>query len=150
MIEIRCPFCSNIESSVIDKRNSRDFESIRRRRECSKCSKRWTTFESIGELSFYIVKRNGKLEHFNREKLFNSVLKASNKIIVDTNKIESIVDSITNELRSNDTKQVHSSVLGSMVLDRLKNIDKLSYLRFLSVHKNLDFDRFKKEVKNLG
>lgn len=149
MIPIKCPYCFNLDSKVIDKRNSQDHNKIRRRRECIKCRKRWTTAELLAGLDVYVVKRDGKTEKFRREKLLNSIIRACNKRNVDIDAMEFVVDSVEKELRSNDMRQIHSSIIGTMVLNELRKLDKVSYLRFLGIHKNLDLDNLKKEMKKL-
>ena len=146
---IKCPYCQNLGSKVIDKRNSVDFERIRRRRECLRCTKRWTTAENLSKLSLFVVKKDGKIESFNREKLLRGLYGSCGKKRAEIGKFEALVDEIEKELRSNDMAQVHSSLIGSMVLNRLREMDKIAYLRFLSIHRDLDVGKLKKEIKEL-
>lgn len=147
---MRCPYCGHHETEVIETRDSEDLETIRRRRACLKCEKRFTTYERVENVNLYVIKKDGKREQFERDKLKRGILKACEKTTVAMEEIEKIVTEIERELRSADSVEVESRKLGQMVANKLKKIDKVAYIRFASVFKRfVDVEDFEKEVQRL-
>lgn len=143
---MHCPYCSYIKSKVTNKRKSP--KGIRRRRECLKCRKRFTTYEKVSKCIFYIIKKDKKREQFDREKLEKGIEKAFEKRPVPKEKIEKIIDEIEEKLRKKGKKEIPSSVVGEMVMKKIKNLDKIAYIRFASVYRDFqDVKDFKKELK---
>lgn len=147
---MRCPYCGVTKTEVVETRDSEDLETIRRRRECLTCKKRFTTYERVENIYLVVIKRDGRREQFGRDKLKIGILKACEKTLVPIEKIESIVKGIEQELRAGDSVEVESKKIGRMVADKLKEIDKVAYIRFSSVFKHfVDVEDFEKEVKKL-
>ncbi len=147
---MKCPYCGSRETEVVETRDSEDLETIRRRRACLKCAKRFTTYERVENINLIVIKKDGKREQFNRDKLKNGILKACEKTKVAVEKIEKIVTEIEHELRSADSVEVESKRIGQMVANKLKKIDKVAYIRFSSVFRRfVDVEDFEKEVKRL-
>jgi len=143
-----CPFCSNSKLKVTDKRISP--EGIRRRRECLKCGRRFTTYERIEKNDFYVIKKDGNREKFDREKLEKGVDKAFEKRPVDKEEIEKMVNDIEEQLRRNGKKEMSSSVIGELVMKKIKKLDNVAYIRFASVYKDFqDAKDFKQELKEV-
>ena len=146
---MQCPYCNHGEIKVIDKRES-DEKSIRRRRECLKCEKRFTTYERIESADILIVKKDGGRERFDRDKLRIGVLKACEKRPIPNEKIDRIVDEIESDLRTENDIEIPSSKVGQLVMKKLKRLDKVAYIRFASVYRDFqDVESFEKEVKSL-
>jgi len=146
---MKCPFCDCEATKVVDKRDNRDDSSTRRRRQCLRCSKRFTTYERVEKADLSIVKKDGSLEVFDTNKIKKGVKKA-----VDENRItEDDIDAFTDEIEKyvmNSEEPVHSKEIGLMILDWLRSKDKLAYIRFASVYKSFKgVDDFKKEIKDL-
>jgi transcriptional repressor NrdR len=149
---MRCPYCSGNESRVVDKRDAPDVGHIRRRREClsPRCGKRFTTYERVEEIDISIVKKDGKRERFDRNKLLAGILKACEKRPIPRERIEKVVDDIEASLRMQPSSEVESKVIGGMVIRKLKSLDKVAYIRFASVYKEFDdLDSFKVELEKL-
>lgn len=147
---MKCPYCQSTEIKVVDKRATTDLDSIRRRRECEKCEKRFTTFERIELIDLMILKKDGRSERFDRNKLTESILSSIGKRPFPTEKVVKFVDEIENKLKSRENIEVKSSEIGEMVMTRLKKIDKIAYIRFASLCKPFDsFEALEKEVRNL-
>lgn len=147
---MHCPYCGNKNSEVVETRDSVDLDSIRRRRSCLDCSKRFTTYERIENVALVVIKRDGKREQFSREKLQHGLLKACEKTTIPTELIERIVAEITRDLRAQDSLEVESTLIGQLVAKKLKALDKVAYIRFASVFKRfVDIEDFEKEVKTL-
>ncbi|HVF69164.1 MAG TPA: transcriptional regulator NrdR [Xanthomonadales bacterium] len=147
---MHCPYCGTKNSEVVETRDSSDLDSIRRRRSCLDCAKRFTTYERIENVALVVIKRDGKREQFNREKLEHGLLKACEKTTIPTELIEKTVAEITRELRGLDTMEVESTMIGQLVAKKLKALDKVAYIRFASVFKRfVDVEDFEKEVKGL-
>ena len=145
-----CPYCSIQESAVLESRDSEDGNVIRRRRECSKCGKRFTTYERIENLDLKVIKKDGKKENFAREKIKNGIQKACEKRPVEDEQIERIIDDIEMRFVNRKSTEISSSDIGRMVLTRLKKLDKVAYIRFASVF--LEFGNvaeFKKEIREI-
>lgn len=147
---MRCPFCGWNESKVVDSRPADEYVVIRRRRECEKCSKRFTTYEKIEEIPLVIVKRDGRREVFQREKIVNGVLRACQKRPISIKEIEEIADSVEKELYNTMEKEIESKKIGEMVMSRLKKLDDVAYVRFASVYKQFkDINTFLEELNKL-
>ena len=147
---MKCPYCGAQEIEVVETRDSEDLTTIRRRRECLKCEKRFTTYERIENVDLVVIKKDGRREQFDRDKLKRGISQSSQKTKVSAEEIEKIVTEIERELRSLDSIEVESRKIGQMVAARLKKIDKVAYIRFSSVFKRfVDIEDFEKEVKKL-
>lgn len=147
---MKCPYCNFEETQVIDTRETENLEATRRRRECLKCSKRFTTYERVEEAEIVVVKKEGKRERFERKKLLNGILKACEKRPISLDKIEKLVDEVESDLRKRDSVEVESKIIGELVMKRLKSLDKVAYIRFASVYREFeDIDRFEEELEKL-
>jgi len=147
---MKCPYCGSTESEVVETRASEDVDTIRRRRECLKCEKRFTTYERIENVNLVVIKKDGKREQFDRDKLKNGIMRSCEKTKVSMEAIEKIVTEVERELRGADSVEVESKKIGQMVASRLKKIDKVAYIRFSSVFKRfVDVEDFQEEVKRL-
>ena len=145
-----CPFCSHKETKVIDSRESSEGKVIRRRRECLKCHKRFSTYEQLELLNFAVVKKDGRKEEYQREKLEGGVRKALEKRPLEDKKIEEIIDEIEFDLHQKGDCEVSSKEIGSLVLGKLKEVDDVAYLRFASVYKGFgSAESFRKEMEKL-
>ena len=146
---MRCPYCNYKESKVLETRDT-DNHSIRRRRECLKCEKRFTTYEQLEKTNLIIVKKDNSREIFDRQKLLKSVQIACQKRPVSTEEIEKLAIRVENELRNAMEKEVKSKKLGEFVMEELKSLDKVAYIRFASVYRDFkDVKSFKKEIENI-
>lgn len=134
---MKCPFCDSQETEVVETRDSEDLAVTRRRRECLKCQKRFTTYERVEEIPLLVIKKDGRREPFSREKLRTGIIKACEKRPVSIDLIESLVDEIERELRGKESTEIPSKTIGNMALKKLKKVDKVAYLRYASVY--LDF-----------
>lgn len=147
---MKCPYCGANETEVVETRDSEDLETIRRRRSCLKCEKRFTTYERVENINLIVIKKDSRREQFNRDKLRSGITRSSEKTKVTAADIERIVTEIERELRGADSVEVESKKIGQMVAQRLKKIDKIAYIRFSSVFKRfVDIEDFEKEVKKL-
>lgn len=147
---MKCPYCYHTETEVIETRDSEDLATTRRRRECSKCTKRFTTYERVESVPLIVIKKDGRKEQFDRDKLKKGVIKACEKTMVGGEEIEKIVDEIEKELRGLEGVEVESKKLGQMAANRLKKLDKIAYIRFASVFRRfLDVEDFEKELQKL-
>ena len=147
---MRCPFCSFEESKVVDSRSTDDNTTIRRRRECLNCSKRYTTYEKIEDIPILVIKRDSTRENFNREKIINGLIRACQKRPISRMQIEAIAEDIEKTISNKMITEVNSKHIGEMVMDRLKDIDEISYVRFASVYREFkDINTFLEEIKNL-
>lgn len=147
---MKCPFCSYEESKVIDSRSADDGERIRRRRECLKCSKRFTTYEIIETVPLIVVKRDKSREPFDRNKLTAGLLRACEKRPVSVEQIESVVDFIESRLQSSLDREVTAMQIGELAMEQLKDIDEVSYVRFASVYRQFkDINTFLDELNKL-
>jgi len=147
---MRCPFCGHDETKVVDSRTSESQDAIRRRRECLKCAERFTTYERREEMPLMVVKKGGEVEPFDRGKLLRGLMVATAKRHVSVERLEALIDDIESELHNTFHYEVESSLVGDMVLRRLRDIDRVAYVRFASVYKEFqDLDEFTSELKNL-
>ena len=147
---MKCPFCSYEESKVIDSRPTDEGERIRRRSECLKCQKRFTTYEVIESLPVVVIKKDKSREVFNREKLFNGMLKACEKRPVSVSYIEHAIDDIETVLQNSLDREVTSEYIGELVMEKLKALDEVAYVRFASVYRQFkDISTFMEELNKL-
>ena len=147
---MKCPFCSHEEDKVVDSRTAQDGRAVRRRRECLKCGKRFTTYEFIETVSLTVVKNDSRREPFDRQKLLRGMILACNKRPVGEKKLESIVDEIEEELLALSKKEITSQEIGELVMKKLKDIDEVAYVRFASVYRKFkDKNEFFDELKGL-
>ncbi len=147
---MRCPFCSSDESKVVDSRDSEAGDAIRRRRECLECERRYTTYERVEEVALVVVKRDGSEELFTRRKLLNGLLRATEKRSIPLETLERAVDDIENELRRAHGQRVTTQMVGERALRRLRDIDKVAYVRFASVYRQFeDLEEFQRELSRL-
>ena len=143
---MRCPFCSNEDTQVKDSRPTEDNTSIRRRRICDQCGSRFTTFERIQLRDLVVVKNTGQKENFDRDKMFRALSLALRKRSIDNEKIEKIVNAIVRKLENSGETEIKSSIIGQYIMEALKHLDQVAYVRFASVYKNFreakDFEEF--------
>jgi transcriptional repressor NrdR len=147
---MKCPFCGETNNKVIDSRLSRDGNVIRRRRECIECSRRFTTYEHIEEIPIMIIKKDGRREVFNREKVGAGLKRACEKRNISINVIEEFIEDLERDLRETGKKEIPSSAIGERVMAKLHEIDDVAYVRFASVYREFkDVNDFVSELKNL-
>ncbi|SRR3989344_4032002 len=147
---MKCPFCFHSDTKVVDKRETENVDVTRRRRECLKCKKRFTTYERVEDLGLVIVKKDGRRENFDIEKLKRGILKACEKRPIGYEQVDELTNKIEAELRKLKSKEVPSSVIGEKVASKLKKLDKIAYIRFASVYRSFaDVTDFEKELKDL-
>jgi transcriptional repressor NrdR len=147
---MKCPFCAHAESKVIDSRESKKGLSIRRRRECLGCARRFTTYEKIEEIPYMIVKKDGSRQLFDRQKLLRGLLKAVEKRPIAVPRLEEIVEEVESRLQERPEKEMKASEIGELVMERLKSLDKVAYVRFASVYREFrDVLEFKHELETL-
>jgi transcriptional repressor NrdR len=147
---MRCPFCSANDDRVVDSRESRDGATIRRRRECLACGRRYTSYEQIENIAFRVVKSDGRREEFSRSKLLAGLLKACEKRPVALKSLEAIVDEAEALLQAREDREVTTQELGELVMERLRHLDQIAYVRFASVYRQFeDIDEFMSELRKL-
>lgn len=147
---MKCPFCTYEESKVVDSRSTEDNTTIRRRRECLSCNKRYTTYEKVEDIPVLVVKRDLTRETFNKEKIINGLIIACQKRPISRKQIEDIADDIEKNISNKMITEVESKAIGEMIMERLKAIDEISYVRFASVYRQFkDINTFLEEIKNL-
>ena len=147
---MKCPYCNYEETQVIDTRETENLEATRRRRECLKCNKRFTTYERVEEADIIVVKKDGRRERFERKKLMSGILKACEKRNIPLEKVEKLVDDVESDLRKRDSVEVESKVVGEIAMKKLKTLDKVAYIRFASVYREFeDLERFEEELEKL-
>ena len=147
---MKCPFCSDEESKVIDSRPTDEGERIRRRRECLKCGKRFTTYEIIESLPIIVIKKDKSRETFNRDKLLNGILRTCEKRPISINTLDTMIDEIESTLQNSLDREVTSVKIGELVMDKLKDIDEVAYVRFASVYRQFkDITTFMDELNKL-
>lgn len=147
---MRCPFCNHIEDKVVDSREGRDGLVIRRRRECLKCHRRFTSYERIDEIPFMVVKKDGKREPFDRNKVLAGLRKACEKRPVSPAALEAIAEEVEQALQEAAEREIPTTAIGERIVTRLKDLDKVAYVRFASVYKQFeDVNQFMKELKDL-
>lgn len=147
---MKCPFCGYLDSKVVDSRPAEDGASIRRRRECLECHKRFTTFEVMESLPVVVIKKDGSRQSFDRSKLLNGMIRACEKRPVSFEAMEKMVDEIEQILQNEMNREVPSAQIGEMVMDRLKDVDEVAYVRFASVYRQFkDISTFMNELNKL-
>jgi transcriptional repressor NrdR len=147
---MECPYCHHIETKVTDSRDTGSI-TIRRRRECLKCNKRFTTYENIEMTPIYIIKKDGRREKFDRNKIKKGIMKALEKRPVSHEKIDNMINSIEEKIHKNGKEEIESSTIGEYVMNILKETDQVAYIRFASVYRSFaDITFFEKEIKNLA
>lgn len=147
---MKCPYCTNEESKVVDSRSTDDDNAIRRRRECLKCNKRYTTYEKIEDIPILVIKKDLTREYFDKSKVVNGLMKACQKRPVSRAQIDAIAQDIEKYLSNEMLTEVKSEYIGELIMEKLKAIDEVSYVRFASVYRQFkDINTFMEEIKNL-
>jgi len=147
---VTCPFCGHKEDRVIDSRESKEGDVIRRRRECLKCERRFTTYERSDEIPYMVVKRDGRREKFDRQKILEGLLRACQKRPVAMAKLAELVDEVESVLGDNPEREISTTEIGELLMGRLKTLDKIAYVRFASVYRDFqDVEAFLAELKDL-
>lgn len=147
---MKCPFCGFENDKVVDSRESKEGESIRRRRECLKCEKRFTTYERIDEIPYMVVKKDGRREKFERQKVLSGLLRACEKRPISMGKLEQIVNEVEQFVVDSPERERTAAEIGELIMERLKQIDKVAYIRFASVYRDFqDVSAFHSELERL-
>lgn len=147
---MRCPFCAHIEDKVVDSRESKDGDSIRRRRECLECGRRFTSYERIDEIPFMVVKKDGRRETFDRGKILSGLFRASEKRPISVNQLEAVADEVEKYVQDSLDREMPTTEIGKIIMRRLKALDKVAYVRFASVYLEFeDVSAFMAELKDL-
>ena len=147
---MRCPFCSHLEDKVVDSRESKEGEVIRRRRECLKCGKRFTSYERIDQIPHMVVKKDGRRERFDREKVMAGLLKACEKRPVSTKALETVADKIEAMVQESPEREMPTQQIGEFLMQSLRDVDKVAFVRFASVYRDFkDVDQFMATLKGL-
>jgi transcriptional repressor NrdR len=147
---MKCPFCGHLHDKVVDSRESKEGEAIRRRRQCLGCQRRFTSYERIDEIPYMVVKKDGRRERFDRQKVLAGVLKACEKRPVSMVQLEAIADNAEVMVQESSEREVSTQTLGEMIMNELKNLDKVAYVRFASVYLDFkDVQEFMSELKDL-
>ena len=145
-----CPFCGHKEDKVIDSRESKEGDAIRRRRQCLGCERRFTTYERSDEIPYMVIKKDGRREKFDRQKVLGGLLKASEKRPVPMGRLAEIVDEVEAKLADSPEREMSTTEVGEMLMERLRNLDKIAYVRFASVYRDFqDVEAFLNELKQL-
>ena len=147
---MKCPFCGHLKDKVVDSRESKEGEMIRRRRECLECGRRFTSYERIEEITYMVVKKDGSRERFERQKLVAGLLKAVEKRPVSATAVEAVADRVEAAVQERPEKEMSTEEIGLLVMDELKRLDKVAYVRFASVYRQFrDIGEFMTELKDL-
>lgn len=147
---MKCPTCGHLEDKVIDSRSSKEGQAIRRRRECLKCQRRFTTYETVETSPLFVIKKDGRREAFHREKITNGLLRACEKRPISADKIKAIVDSVEADFLKQGVDEVRSSEIGERVMEALHQLDEVAYVRFASVYRHFkDLNQFLEELRSL-
>lgn len=147
---MKCPYCGNLGDKVVDSRESKEGEVIRRRRECLECARRFTSYERIDEIPYMVVKKDGRRERFDRQKLVGGLLKACEKRPVRVAALESIADRVETLLQEKPEREMSAGEIGMFVMQELRHLDQVAFVRFASVYRNFrDVDEFKHELNEL-
>ncbi len=145
-----CPFCGHIHDRVIDSRESKEGDSVRRRRQCLSCEKRFTTYERIDEVPYMVIKKDGRREKFDRQKVLGGLLKASEKRPISMGRLSELVNQVESKVMDSADREISTIDIGEFLMNSLKEIDKIAYVRFASVYRNFqDEEAFFNELKNL-
>ena len=147
---MRCPFCSHLQDKVVDSRESKEGEAIRRRRECLACERRFTTYERIDEVPYMVVKKDGRREKFDRQKVLAGLLKACEKRPVSMGKLSEMVNQVESKVSDSPDREISTTEIGEFLMESLRELDKIAYVRFASVYRDFqDEQAFFNELKNL-
>lgn len=147
---MKCPFCGHIQDRVVDSRESKDGDAIRRRRECLGCERRFTTYERIDEVPYMVVKKDGRREKFDRQKVLGGLLKACEKRPISMGKLAELVDQVEAKVSDSAEREISTTEIGELLMDKLRDLDKIAYVRFASVYRDFqDEEAFFNELKNL-
>ena len=147
---MKCPYCGHLEDKVVDSRESREGEVIRRRRECLECGRRFTSYERVDEIPYMVVKKDGKREQFDRNKVLSGLLRAAEKRPISTPQLEKIVDEVERNVQDSLDRELSTTDVGKVIMRRLKALDKVAYVRFASVYLEFaDVSEFMSELKTL-
>lgn len=147
---MKCPFCGFLEDKVVDSRESKDGDSIRRRRECLECGRRFTSYERIDEIPYMVVKKDGRREIFDRNKIMSGLLRACEKRPISSSQLETIVDSVEKSVQEIPDREILTNEIGKIIMNHLKQLDKVAYVRFASVYLEFeDVSEFMTELKDL-
>ena len=147
---MRCPFCKEEDSRVVDSRAADDGNTIRRRRECTSCGKRFTTYETVEKIPLMVIKNDGRRVVFDRNKLLNGLIRSCDKRDIPTERIIALADEIEKELRNTMDREVYTRDIGELVMEKLKNFDEVAYIRFASVYRKFaDISGFREELEAL-
>jgi transcriptional repressor NrdR len=147
---MKCPFCGFKEDRVIDSRSTQDDASIRRRRECTQCGRRFTTYEYVEKIPLMVIKSDGRREPFNRQKIMDGLLRSCQKRPVSIGQLEVLVDEVEKEIQKKFDKETEAKLIGEMVMERLSQLDGVAYVRFASVYRQFkDVNEFMRELKDL-
>jgi len=147
---MKCPFCGHLQDKVVDSRESKEGDAIRRRRQCLECKRRFTSYERIDEIPYMVVKKDGRRERFDRQKVLTGVLKACEKRPVSMVQLENIADKAEVQVQDSSEREVTTTKLGELIMNELKNLDKVAYVRFASVYLDFkDVQEFMSELKDL-
>ena len=147
---MRCPYCKQLDSRVIDSRGADDGNSIRRRRECTACGRRFTTYEVVEKMPLIVIKNDGRRVVFDHDKLLNGLIRSCDKRNIPTEQIVSLADEIERELRNTMDREVTTKAIGELVMEKLRNFDEVAYIRFASVYRKFaDISMFKEELEEL-
>jgi len=147
---MKCPFCNHIEDKVVDSRESREGDAIRRRRQCLGCERRFTTYERIDEVPYMVIKKDGRREKFDRQKVLAGLLKACEKRPVGMGRLAELVDQVEGKVTDSADREISTIEIGEMLMDALRDLDKSAYVRFASVYRDFqDEEAFFNELKNL-
>jgi len=146
---MKCPFCGHIEDKVVDSRESREGDAIRRRRECLSCNRRFTSYEKIAEIPHKVIKKDGSRENFDRQKLMLGITKACEKRPVSNNQLELVVDELELFVHEASDRERSTTEIGEMLMERLRQLDKVAYVRFASVHMGFTEQEFMAELREL-
>ncbi len=147
---MNCPFCGHLEDKVVDSRESREGDAIRRRRQCLKCERRFTTYERIDEVPYMVIKKDGRREKFDRQKVLSGLLKACEKRPVSMGKLADLVNHVEAKVTDSPDREISTIEIGEFLMDRLRELDKIAYVRFASVYRDFqDEQAFFEELKTL-
>lgn len=147
---MRCPFCGETETKVLDSRPAEEGKAIRRRRECENCRERFTTYERVEEIPLLVIKKDGSREVFDKRKILSGILKACEKRPISMEELESIVSRVEQKIKNTMEKEITSSLIGEYVMEELRNIDEVAYVRFASVYRQFkDINKFMQELQKL-
>src|SRR5213079_30103 len=145
---MKCPFCAFENDKVVDSRESKEGESIRRRRACLKCNKRFTTYERIDEIPYMVIKKDGRREKFERQKVLNGLLRACEKRPVSMSRLAELVNDVESVLQETPDRELPTTLIGERLMDQLRSLDKIAYVRFASVYRDFqDVEEFLRELK---